>query len=78
MAKITETQLNALLRGEHFTKIVEFLQKEGEDVQIIKASELAYPVVDAKGSEKWIKVAVIVPRGSKEDGAFDGYELAEH
>ena len=47
----------------------------------VSASELAMPVVDAEGNEKFALIKVSIPRGSRNgDGgydAYDGYAAAE-
>ena len=48
------------------------------DVIPVSASALAVPVVDAEGNEKFVKLAVSVPHGSRDGNGgyipYDGYK----
>ena len=49
-----------------------------DEVLTVGANELAIPVVDAEGNEKWVVVTVKVPTGSRTDGEpYDGYAMAQ-
>ena len=51
------------------------------DILPISASELALPIVDSEGNEKFAVVKVSIPRGERDGNGgyipFDGYAAAE-
>ena len=75
MAK-TQKSLNDELRASYLRKVCECLEEEDE-VLVVGANELAIPVVDTEGNEKWIVVSVKVPTGTRDGDAYDGYAMAE-
>jgi hypothetical protein len=75
MAK-TQKSLNDELRAQYMERVHAYLSQEDE-VLVVGANELAIPVVDTDGNEKWIVVAVKVPTGTRDGDAYDGYSMAE-
>ena len=76
MAK-TQKSLNDELRALYLERVHDCLSLEDE-VLVVGANELAIPVVDTEGNEKWIVLTVKVPTGSRIDGEpYDGYAMAE-
>ena len=75
MAK-TQKSLNDELRAMYLARVSECLSQEDE-VLMVGANELAVPVVDADGNEKWIVLTVKIPTGSRDGDAYDGYAMAE-
>ena len=75
MAK-TMKSLNDELRALWVQRVSDCLSQEDE-VLVVGANELAVPVVDADGNEKWIVLTVKVPTGSRDGDAYDGYTMAE-
>ena len=75
MAK-TQKSLNDALRAQYLSKVSNCLSAEDEVLEV-GANEVAVPVVDADGNEKWIVVTVKVPSGSRDGDAYDGYAMAE-
>ena len=75
MAK-TQKSLNDELRAMYLERVHACLSQEDE-VLVVGANELAVPVVDADGNEKWIVLAVKVPTGSRDGDAYDGYAMAQ-
>ena len=76
MAK-TQKSLNDELRAIYLERVHKCLSLEDE-VLVVGANELAVPVVDTDGNEKWIVLTVKVPIGSRLDGEpYDGYSAAE-
>ena len=75
MAK-TQKSLNDELRALYLERVHACLSQEDE-VLVVGANELAVPVVDADGCEKWVVLAVKVPTGSRDGDAYDGYAMAE-
>jgi hypothetical protein len=72
----TQKSLNDELRALYLERVHACLSQEDE-VLVVGANELAIPVVDADGCEKWIVLAVKVPTGSRDGDAYDGYVVAE-
>ena len=75
MANTTKS-LNDALRALYMERVHTCLSQEDE-VLVVGANELAVPVVDADGNEKWIVLTVKVPTGSRDGDAYDGYAMAE-
>ena len=75
MAK-TQKSLNDELRAMYLERVHACLSQEDE-VLVVGANELAIPVVDTEGNEKWIVLTVKVPTGSRDGDAYDGYSMAE-
>ena len=79
---MTKAQLENKLRNECLELLHETLDnKYGCDVLPVSASELALPVTDAEGNEKWILIKVSIPRGTRNGAGgydpYDGYAVAE-
>ena len=75
MAK-TVRALNDEVRMQYMQRINECLSAEDE-VLVVGSNELAIPVVDSEGNEKWIVLTVKVPTGSRDGDVYDGYAMAE-
>ena len=75
MAK-TQKSLNDELRALWVQRVHTSLSQEDE-VLVVGANELAVPVVDTDGNEKWIVLTIKVPTGSRDGDAYDGYAMAE-
>ena len=75
MAK-TMRALNDEVRMQYMQRINECLSTDDE-VLVVGSNELAIPVVDSEGNEKWIVLTVKVPTGSRDGDAYDGYAMAE-
>lgn len=71
---MTETALNNKLRSDWTKILVEILTERGEDVMLIKDNILCFPCVDDDGNDKWVRIPIEVPKGTKTD-PFDGYAL---
>ena len=79
---MTKAQLETALRNECLKLLHETLDnKYGCDVLPVSASEIALPVTDAEGNEKWILIKVSIPRGTRNGAGgydpYDGYAAAE-
>lgn len=72
----TQKSLNDALRAQYLERVHNYLSAEDE-VLVVGANELAVPVVDADGNEKWIVLTIKVPTGSRDGDAYDGYAMAE-
>ena len=75
MAK-TMKALNDEVRAQYVQRVSECLSTEDE-VLVVGANELAIPVVDSEGNEKWVVVTIKVPSGSRDGDAYDGYAMAQ-
>ena len=47
------------------------------DVCQTAAGTFMFPVVDAAGEDRWVKVSVIIPKDACEENGNDGYSLAQ-
>ena len=43
----------------------------------VGSNEIALPVLDEEGNEKWLVLTFKVPTGSRDGDAYDGYSMAE-
>jgi hypothetical protein len=57
--------------------VSEHLEGVGEEVLRVGSNELALPVVDSAGEERWLVLTFKVPTGSRDGDAYDGYSMAE-
>jgi hypothetical protein len=70
-------QLCDNLRTQWFDTFKKFLEGQGEEVLQTASNEIAIPVVDAEGGERFIVVTIKVPTGSRDGDAYDGYAVAQ-
>ena len=74
---LTNKIANEQLRIGYLNAITAYLEKEGEVLRV-KSNEIAVPVVDGNGNEKWVVITVKVPTGAnKGTEQYNGYEMAE-
>lgn len=79
---MTKAQLESKLRNDCLNWLKGILDRQYAcDVLPVSASELALPVTDEEGNEKWILVKVSIPRGTRNGNGgydpYDGYAVAE-
>ena len=77
---MTKTQkvLNDEIKVRFLDGIAEHLTQAGEEVLRTGSNEIALPVLDEDGNEKWLVLTFKVPTGSRLDGEpYDGYSVAE-
>jgi len=79
---MTNTALNTNLRNSILRDFMEFVAGKYEtDTLFCSSSSFTFPVVDEEGNEKFAKISISIPRGTRngEGGydAFDGYAAAE-
>ncbi len=79
---MTNTALNTNLRNSILRDFMEFVASKYEtDTLSCSSSSFTFPVVDEEGNEKFAKISISIPRGTRngEGGydAFDGYAAAE-
>ena len=77
MAKKTAKVLNEEIKVRYLEGINAHLEGCGEEVLRVGSNELAIPVVDEDGNEKWLVLVFKVPTGSRDGDAYDGYAMAE-
>ena len=77
MAKLTRKQLDEEIKVRFLEGVSEHLENAGEEVLRVGSNELALPVVDADGNERWLVLTFKVPTGSREGDAYDGYSMKE-
>lgn len=78
----SKASLENLLRSEIIDVITEALENHFDaDVIVVGSGEISIPVTDAEGNEKYPKIKVSIPRGTRngEGGyiPYDGYEAAK-
>ena len=80
MAKITQKQRDEELKIGFLDKVVDFLTSEDggeEEVLRVKSNEIAMPVVDSEGNERWVVLTFKVPTGERGGDGYDGYSMAQ-
>ena len=77
MAKLTRKQLDEEIKARFLKDVTEHLSNAGEEVLRVGSNEIALPVVDAEGEERWLVLTFKVPTGSRDGDAYDGYSMAE-
>ena len=76
MAKTTKV-LNDEIKARFLEGVTEHLTQVGEEVLRTGSNEIALPVLDDDGTEKWLVLTFKVPTGSRDGDAYDGYSMAE-
>ena len=76
MAK-TAKVLNDEIKVRFLDGVAEHLTNAGEEVLRTGSNEIALPVLDEEGNEKWLVLTFKVPTGSRDGDAYDGYSMAE-
>ena len=71
-----QKQITDALRAEWTEKFMAYVYAHDTDVCQTAAGTFMFPVVDAAGEDRWIKVSVIIPKDANEDDGTDGYALA--
>lgn len=79
---MTKAQLETKLRNTFLNFVTEQVQVAFDtDVLPVSASELAIPILDEEGNEKFVLIKVSVPRGTRNGQGgydpYDGYAIAE-
>ena len=77
MAKLTRKQLDEEIKVRFLEGVSEHLSNVGEEVLRVGSNELALPVVDSEGEERWLVVTFKVPTGSRDGDAYDGYSMKQ-
>lgn len=78
MAKLTKGQITDKAREKYITLISEFLSENGEEVLRVGKNAISFPIVLEGGEERFIKLVVSVPRGSRLEGdEYNAFTEAE-
>ena len=77
MAKLTRKQLDEEIKLRFLEGVSEHLENCGEEVLRVKSNEIALPVVDSAGEERWLVLTFKVPTGERHGDPYDGYSMAE-
>ena len=77
MAKLTRKQLDEAIKVRFLECVTEHLSNAGEEVLRVGSNEIALPVVDAEGEERWLVLTFKVPTGSRDGEEYDGYSMKE-
>ena len=71
-----QKQVTDALRAEWTEKFMAYVSAHDTDVCQTAAGTFMFPVVDAAGEDRWVKVSVIIPKDANETDGTDGYSLA--
>lgn len=71
-----QKQVTDALRAEWTEKFMAYVYAHDTDVCQTAAGTFMFPVVDAAGEDRWVKVSVIIPKEANEEDGTDGYSLA--
>ena len=75
---LSNTKLNEALKAQYLPLVINALEANGEEVLRTGSAEVAIPVVDSEGNEKFVRIVISVPTGSRKDAdPYDGYSMAE-
>jgi hypothetical protein len=72
----SQKQITDTLRADWTEKFMAYVYAHDTDVCQTAAGTFMFPVVDAAGEDRWIKVSVIIPKDANEADGTDGYSLA--
>lgn len=72
-----QKQITDSLRAEWTEKFMAYVYAHDTDVCQTAAGTFMFPVVDAAGEDRWIKVSIIIPKDANEADGTDGYNLAQ-
>ena len=74
---ISNRMANEQLREDYLNTLTDYLKKDDEVLRV-KSNEIAVPVVDCNGEEKFIVITVKVPTGANKGlEPYNAYEEAE-
>ena len=75
--KRTPPAIPNALRQSEFSKLTDLLTANGYEVLVTKGAQVACPVVDEVGDDRFIRITLEVPKGDRDGNAYDGYAEAE-
>lgn len=73
----SELKLNEALKAKYFEVVANALLDNGEEVLQTGSAEIAIPVVDEAGNDKFLVITIKVPKGSRDGEPYDGYSMAQ-
>ena len=76
MAK-TKKVLHEEIRAKFMKLVSDCLAEKDEEILVVGSNEIALPVVDTEGEERWLVLTFKVPTGSRDGDAYDGYSMKE-
>lgn len=74
---MTVTEMKNAKKLEYLAKVTDFLKSLNEEVLRTDSGEIAFPIVLENGDEEFLTVKFSVPSGSRGDGGYNGYAVAE-
>lgn len=78
MSKVSTRALNENLKGKYLPMFRDYIANDLDlEALQVGSNELAVPVLDDEGNEKWLVLTLKVPTGSRDGEEYDGYSLAE-
>ena len=77
MAKLTRKQLDEEIKLRFLEGVSEHLNSMGEEVLRTKSNEIALPVVDEDGNDRYLVITFKVPTGTRQGDEYDGHAEAE-
>ena len=78
MAKLTKGQITDRAREKYISMISDFLSDNGEVILRVGKNAISFPIVLEDGEERFIKLVVSVPRGSRLEGdEYNAFSEAE-
>lgn len=72
-----QKQTTDMLRADWTKALMDYVRAHDTDVCQTAAGTFMFPVVDAAGDDRWVKVSVIIPKAAEENDGTDGYSLAQ-
>ena len=73
----SRTKLDGKLRDKLVGLLIAFLLTEGLTPDKSAGGEILFEIPDETGEDRWAKVAVVIPKGSREGEPFDGQALID-
>lgn len=65
------------VKAQILSQLMSKFEADGQDVGISGSAELNFPIVLEDGSEDFVVVKVVIPTGSRDGEAYDGYAMRE-
>lgn len=72
---MVNTKILEPIRKEYL-EVIKTKLTEMNEVLVTASNKLAIPI-EKDGEEGWLEITVAIPKGSKESGDYDGYEVAD-
>ena len=72
----SQKQTTDALRTAWTANLMDHIRTLDTDVCQTAAGTFMFPVVDADGEGRWVKISVIIPKDADEENGTDGYALA--